>query len=84
MLLEKGSEPTSSKLTANTPDLYPSIPPLYPVALSGFPKKEVYTGLPKKISHLFDESVYGLITRIGTETGSLVEGTGLGPATPSK
>lgn len=33
------------------------------------------------------ESFYGtptLITRIGTETGSLVEGTGLGPATPSK
>ncbi|KAL3655426.1 hypothetical protein CASFOL_001212 [Castilleja foliolosa] len=42
---------------------------------------------PKKISHLFDESFYGtptLITRIGTETGSLVEGTGLRPATPSK
>lgn len=39
------------------------------------------------IAHLFDESFYGtptLITRIGTETGSLVEGTGLGPATPSK
>lgn len=64
-------------MTARRITRYPEVEDRDPEAAStvaGLAEREQ----PKK--HFFDESFYGtptLITRIGTETGSLVEGTGL-------